>query len=178
MVQRGQYATIYAIVEEHGRCPKSIAEKFPSVVGLFASDENGYYLQDLEEARQKRARFLERQRANGMKGGRKKQTQTKPTASPSQTHGIKKDEKPEEFERFWEMYGRKGSKMVAKKKFLLLPEEVRRKIFAHVPSYVRSTPDPTYRKNAETYLNQQHWETEIQNGAKPVQKAAGYNPFG
>jgi hypothetical protein len=51
-------------------------------------------------------------------------------------------------------------------KFGKLSPEVWDKIYLHVPIYVRSTPDKTFRKNPETYLNGECWNDEVVGQAK------------
>lgn len=81
--------------------------------------------------------------------------------------GSVANETNESFEIFWSMYGKKvGSKIKLKKKWERLSKATREKIFIHVPKYVASTPDVQYRKNPETYLNNQAWEDEIINSNK------------
>ena len=91
-----------------------------------------------------------------------------PLPSPSQTA----NEEDEEFERFWDMYGKKvGDKAKIKTKFLKLPKAVRLKIFETLPAYVEATPERKFRKNPETYLNNKAWNDEIitDNGTRQPQ---------
>ena len=95
-----------------------------------------------------------------------------PLPSPSQ---AKKDEWDEEFERFWDMYGKKvGDKSKIQTKFLRLSKAVRLQIFKTLPAYIESTPDKKFRKNPETYLNNKSWNDEIinDNGARQTQTTA------
>ena len=95
-----------------------------------------------------------------------------PLPSPSQ---AKKDEWDEEFERFWDMYGKKvGDKSKIQAKFLRLPQAVRLQIFRTLPAYIESTPDKKFRKNPETYLNNKSWNDEIinDNGSRQTQNPA------
>ena len=99
-----------------------------------------------------------------------------PLPSPSQ---AKKDEWDEEFERFWDMYGKKvGDKSKIQAKFLRLPQAVRLQIFRTLPAYIESTPDKKFRKNPETYLNNKSWNDEIinDNGARQTQTTAFRQP--
>ena len=95
-----------------------------------------------------------------------------PLPSPSQ---AKKDEWDEEFERFWDMYGKKvGDKSKIQAKFLRLSKAVRLQIFRTLPAYIESTPDKKFRKNPETYLNNKSWNDEIinDNGSRQTQNPA------
>lgn len=67
------------------------------------------------------------------------------------------------FDDFWNDYDKKSSgKVKSKQKWDKLKPHEKEQIKTHVPKYVKSTPDKTYRKNAETYLHQKHWESEIE----------------
>lgn len=86
------------------------------------------------------------------------------------------DESDEEFDRFWDLYGKKvGDKVKIKKKFLSLSKADREKIFETLPAYVESTPDKQFRKHPQTYLNNRSWEDEIiqrnNNGQSSQQRA-------
>jgi len=84
-----------------------------------------------------------------------------------------------EWSEFWDTYGKKVDTKKCKEKFQRLkPDEVSA-ILAHVPKYVKATPDVKYRKNPLTYLNGRGWEDEIVqpppfNDWKPFQRS----PFG
>lgn len=67
----------------------------------------------------------------------------------------------QEFEEQWEVYGRKGNKKTSLRRFKSLTVKKKRKLKAHLPEYVKSTPNKQYRKNFETYINQEVWEDEI-----------------
>jgi hypothetical protein len=67
------------------------------------------------------------------------------------------------FETVWEIYGRKGNKKTSQKKWANLKNHCREAALSHIPLYVESTPDKQYRKNFETYLNQECWNDEIIN---------------
>ena len=67
-----------------------------------------------------------------------------------------------EFEKFWDLYNKKvGSKSKLIKKWESLTDLDRGMIIEHLPHYVKSTPDKNFRKNPETYFNNQGWFDEI-----------------
>jgi hypothetical protein len=66
-----------------------------------------------------------------------------------------------EFEKFWNLYSKKVEKKKSFAKWKKLTSEEKKQIFAHVPGYVKSTPNETYRKNPLTYLNGECWNDEI-----------------
>jgi hypothetical protein len=93
--------------------------------------------------------------------------------------GQGKEKYSNEWSEFWDTYGKKVDTKKCKEKFQRLkPDEVSA-ILAHVPKYVKATPDVKYRKNPLTYLNGRGWEDEIVqpppfNDWKPFQRS----PFG
>ena len=65
------------------------------------------------------------------------------------------------FENIWSLYGKKGNKKTSEKKWTKLSVSNQKKAFAYIPAYVKSTPDKQYRKNFETFLNQECWNDEL-----------------
>jgi hypothetical protein len=65
------------------------------------------------------------------------------------------------FENAWAMYGRKGNKKSSIQKWDKLKNHCRLAALKHIPDYVAATPDIQYRKNFETYINQEAWNDEI-----------------
>lgn len=66
------------------------------------------------------------------------------------------------FDGFWNAYDlKKGSLAKLKAKWLSLSVEKQKLIMAHISSYVRSTPNKSYRKHPMTYLNNEGWLDEI-----------------
>lgn len=81
-----------------------------------------------------------------------------------------------EFEIVWSAYGKKGNKKTSLRKFSKLGRATRQDILNHIPVYVLSTPDKQYRKNFETYFNQEAWKDEVITNAenKPNRDAGGH----
>jgi len=75
----------------------------------------------------------------------------------------KKKKLDDEFENVWNIYGKKGNKKTCKAKYSKLSDSTKRDLLNHIPIYALSTPDKQYRKNFETYLNQEVWNDEIEN---------------
>lgn len=75
------------------------------------------------------------------------------------------------FDKFWNLYDKKvGKKDKVQKKWDSLSLETQNKIIDHIPKYKISQPDKQYRKNPETFLNNESWNDEIitpTNNAKP-----------
>jgi hypothetical protein len=65
------------------------------------------------------------------------------------------------FENFWNLYEKKGNRKTSLSRWQKLPDKTKEKIMQHVPIYVKATPEKQFRKNAETYLNQEVWNDEI-----------------
>lgn len=65
------------------------------------------------------------------------------------------------FEKVWSLYGKKGNKKTSEKKWSKLSATSKEKAFAYIPVYVAATPDKQYRKNLETFINQECWNDEL-----------------
>ncbi|TZF84531.1 DUF4373 domain-containing protein [Pedobacter sp. BS3] len=66
------------------------------------------------------------------------------------------------FEDFWDAYKKKvGNVVKLRKKWEKLSNRDRVLIMEHIPKYIASQPEKQYRKNPETYLNNQAWLDEI-----------------
>lgn len=83
------------------------------------------------------------------------------------------------FEFWWNEYKKKvGDIKKLKKKWASLKDEERQLAFDHTRLYVAATPDKTYRKNPETYINNKSWNDEIikkseHNGNGSTKRAIG-----
>ena len=96
---RGKYITILCLMHQQGRLSE---ESISFIVGLvsfplkskFLIDENGlWYNQRLENETEKRVKFSESRRLNGMKGGRgNKKEEIIPKASAKATANLMEDE--------------------------------------------------------------------------------------
>lgn len=74
---------------------------------------------------------------------------------------IKEDNKLS-FDTFWDLYDKKvGKKDKIIKKWDSLKIEVQQRILDHVKKYKVSQPDKAFRKNPETYFNNESWNDEI-----------------
>jgi hypothetical protein len=66
------------------------------------------------------------------------------------------------FNDFWDLYDKKvGSLTKLKKKWDKIPDSVQKIIMTYIPKYKESQPDKIYRKNPDTFLNNQSWNDEI-----------------
>jgi hypothetical protein len=65
------------------------------------------------------------------------------------------------FENVWVMYGRKGNRKSSRRRWDGLPKKAKQLAVVHIPQYVAATPDMQYRKNFETYINQEAWNDRI-----------------
>lgn len=67
-----------------------------------------------------------------------------------------------DFEDFWELYDKKiGSKTKLKKKWDRLSQPLQEQIMQYIPIYIKGQPEKKYRKNPETFLNNESWNDEI-----------------
>lgn len=66
-----------------------------------------------------------------------------------------------DFDRVWELYQKKGNKKTSLSKWNKLSVSKKRLALSHIPLYVQATPNKKFRKNFETYLNQEVWNDEL-----------------
>ena len=129
---------------------------------------------------------VERNRKNGKKGGR-------PKNNPNNPLGFQKPKKADtvtdtvtvcinnnigestdsptalSFENIWSLYGKKGNKKTSERKWGKLSITAKEKALAYIPAYVEATPDKQYRKNFETFFNQECWNDELPSN-DPINK--------
>ncbi len=66
------------------------------------------------------------------------------------------------FVAFWDLYDKKvGKRGKVEKKWNSLQQEVKEKILDYIPKYKKAQPEKKYRKNPETFLNNESWEDEL-----------------
>lgn len=66
------------------------------------------------------------------------------------------------FDSFWDLYDKKiGDKRKIEPKWNKLSDNDKKAIMDYIPKYIQSQPDKQYRKNPETFLNNQGWKDEI-----------------
>jgi hypothetical protein len=68
-----------------------------------------------------------------------------------------------EFDLVWDMYGKKGNRKTSLLKFSKMKDSDKKLMSGHLPEYVKSKPEKQYRKNLETYINQECWNDEIED---------------
>ena len=130
----------------------------------------------LDRDNKKYLKIVERNRNNGKLGGRPKEPKEptglsgnpkkpKKADSGSDSDSVNENDSDNEqiqlFDMFWEIYGKKVDKKACLSKFNKLKQPDIDSIFENLPAYVESTPDPTYRKNPITYLNNESWNDQI-----------------
>lgn len=79
---------------------------------------------------------------------------------------------PTSFESVWDLYGKKGNKKTSAAKWGRIPAKAKNLALEHIPKYVASSPDIRFRKNFETYINQEVWNDEIIDNGKRTNTGA------
>lgn len=69
--------------------------------------------------------------------------------------------KATDFEKFWQLYGRKIDRKRCLTTWNRLSQKQIDLILKHVPKYVAATPDVQFRKFPRTYLNGECWLDEM-----------------
>ena len=65
------------------------------------------------------------------------------------------------FEDFWQKYNKKIDRPKCEKKWKKIKQRAREEIMQHSDEYIPSTPDEKFRKNPQTYLNNESWKDQI-----------------
>ena len=87
----------------------------------------------------------------------------KATKQPKTKHICLSSEQESLFEQGWELYGRKGSKALAKKVWLDIPVSSLPLILAHIKAYVASR-ERRFTKDFERYLRDEEYSKIVFNG--------------
>lgn len=137
-------------------------------------EEKGDYIINirLEIEREKKLSFLDKQSINGKKGGRPRLNKPKLNPLKSQKNPLEEEEEEEienvielevypTFQDFWDLYDKKMSKDKCERKWSKLNHDIKEQIINYIPSYRLSQPNKQYRKNPETFLNNESWNDEI-----------------
>ena len=182
MEERGQFITLLCLQHQKGHLTKKVMQlqchgiPTADVLAKFCIDENGlYYNQRVEREREKRAAHSLKQRENALKRWNKDKSTTNQTlcngnamAMPLENENENENENEIKveiypaFSDFWNLYDKKvGSKDKIEKKWNALPHKTKQQIIDYLPSYLDATPDKAYRKNPQTFLNNNSWEDEI-----------------
>lgn len=198
MEERGIYITLlckqWSLNDEKGIPKKRLGlivgyewDNLPEMVKeKFVDNTDYFYNQRLLNILIDQNSFREKQRLNGLKGGRPK-TQTKPKKSSSmkiEDRRLKIEDRSLEneveiyptFEDFFNAYDyKKGNRKTLKTKWDKLNYEVKLKIMNYLPAYIESTPNKKYRKHPMTFLNQESWEDEITITNETTNKKTDYS---
>jgi len=180
--QVGKFIRLLCFHHQKGRLTKDHMLKIcltydKDIFDLFTKDENGLYFNErLESEVDRRKKYSESRRSN-----RKKKTKNEvPVLNISKTYDQHMETETEtetitinktevevveiwpSFEDFWDLYNKKtGNKSLMEVKFNKLSQSVKEEIMNYLPGYIESTPDKTYRKNPQTFLNNKAWEDEL-----------------
>ncbi len=73
---------------------------------------------------------------------------------------AEKKKKLEAFDFWWDAYSKKVDRKKCLEKFMVLSIDEMRQCYEHTKQYVRAYPDAQFRRNPETYLNNENWKEE------------------
>ena len=186
--QIGKFIRLLCVQHQKGRLTEkhmlSICKAYDfEIYDMFTKDDEGlFYNERLEAEVNKRSKYTQSRRDNA-RGKKSDNKQPKAHAKHMHKHMEDENENINEvenvteiypgFEDFWFLYDKKkGSKKIAEKKWDKLPYKTKLQIMEYLPAYIASTPDKVYRKNPETFFNQEGWNDEIiyKNNNGPTQK--------
>ena len=181
MEERGQFITLLCVQHQKGFLTEKtirllVGSISVDVISKFRLDENGNYFNErLKQETEKRNQFTESRRNNGNLGGRPKKTTSK-KQNHMVNHMVNHMENENEdvnenineieiyptFDDFWNDYDKKvGKKDFIKKKWDKLSQETKEKIISFIPNYKISQSDKKFRKNPETFFNNETWNDEL-----------------
>lgn len=88
--------------------------------------------------------------------------------------------KKEPFEKFWNLYDKKvGEQKKLKKKWEELSHKNQKDILEFIPKYKIAQPDKKFRKDPDTFFNNQSWKDElISEGTNNTGKNTYHSPLG
>ena len=171
--QCGKYIRLLCSQFIHGRLRKDYMIKIcgtydEDIFSKFKKESEGlYFNQRLEDEQNKRKAYSESRRKNRLKKSSNKNiiSKTYDKHMENINENINKNdiEVYPSFDDFWNLYDKKVNKPKCQIKWRKLRQKDRETIMNHLPSYLSSTPDKSYRKNPLTYLNNSSWEDEIIN---------------
>ena len=88
------------------------------------------------------------------------------TESQEEEEKEEEEYKSDEFEIFWNSYGKKVDRVKCEKAWKKLKKQEIEKIMETINRYVGANPDIQYRKNPLTYLNGKCFNDELPNYGK------------
>jgi len=140
---------------------------------LFTLKGDKYYSNRLLRSMQKRMQLHSKMRANALQRWCN-------CNAIKERKGKESKVDNKDFELLWNLYDKKtNSKEKLLKKWSKINVGDKEKIMDHVPKYVQSTPDKKFRKNLQTYLNNESWNDEIIGLEKTVDEVpAGFISLG
>ena len=152
---------------------QTVGQLWVNIEDKFTKDDKGlYYNERLEEEQNKRKAFTD-SRKNNIKG--KNQYTKQPKKRGHMTSHMENENVNENkdinrteilinysFDEFWNLYDKKvGDKTKLEKKWNGLTDDVRTQILFHVQEYKIAQPEKKFRKDPQTYFNNNSWNDEI-----------------
>lgn len=150
-------------------------QTWPTLQKKFDRDQSGlFFSKRMDEEIEKRKNYVagEKKFSDQQRDRVQKRYQKSTGVLPQEGNGIgneigvgvvlEKSEKPfESFQNWWKLYDKEVNKFSCERLWAKMTEDQRQKALSHTPKYVDSTPDKSYRKNPETYLQNESWNDEI-----------------
>lgn len=182
MVERGQFITLLCLQHQKGHLTEKVMRLqcggIPNadVLAKFRIDENGlYYNERIEQERDRRSKHSAKQRENAFKRWNKDNSTIKQTLSNGNAMAMPLETETETvnetktvveiypaFSDFWNLYDKKrGPRDKIEMKWKKLSQKTKEQIINYLPEYIESTPDKNFRKDPQTFLNQESWNDEI-----------------
>lgn len=172
------YKASLVIIPALARRYNTTQEKVKTVITRYdlfvVEDDSFFYSESLNRRMEALAEKRIKRQLAGQKGGNAKamlqQSYSKPVAvkeskvkdSKEKESKEKENTYTEEFDRVWDMYGRKGSKKQAYIEWKSMSEDDRELVLDHIPGYVEAhEAEPQYMKDFERYLKHETYHSVI-----------------
>ncbi len=140
-------------------------EEKEELMHVLTQTADGFQITWVAESIVKRRAYSESRRNNRLKKPNNiSKTYVEHMENENENENINKIkvEKWPTFQNFWDLYDKKvGKKSNIQFKWNKLSQSKKEDIMRHIEVYKKSQPDKRYRKNPETYLNNDGWNDEI-----------------
>lgn len=154
---------------------QTIGQLWDTVKDKFIKDKNGLWFNERLEIEQNKRKAFTDSRRNNIKGTNQYTKKTKKRGHMT-THMEDRDRNENKdineteilinysFEDFWNLYDKKvGQKSKLEKKWKSFTDDKRHLIMVYVEDYKKAQPEKRFRKNPQTFFNQESWNDELIN---------------
>ena len=189
--EKGAYMELLILQFNRGHMTKhmiaqTIGQLWVNLEDKFEVDSEGKYFNARLDIEKQRRKDFVKSRVNNILGTNQYTKKKKKKSGHMSSHMENEDKDENEdinkteiyptFDDFWDEYDKKvGKKPKVKKEWDKLNYDTKNLIMEYIPYYKQAQPNKKYRKNPETFLNNESWNDEIitdenrnNNNGKPI----------